>query len=83
MCMLREQTTKRTIPYMVSCIHKQFSNVRSPDGHGWNIDEEGAIDFEWTSGFVFPQIDILCVRPSQTSKDVEEGPRILPQKQIT
>ena len=70
---------------MVSCTHKQFLNVTSPDGHGWKIDEEGATDYEWTSGFIVPQklINILCVKPSETSKDVEEGTRILPQKQIT
>ena len=35
--------------------------------------------------FIVPQklIDILCVKPSETSKDVEEGTRIWPQKQIT
>ena len=69
---------------MVLCTHKQFSNVPSPDGHGWEIDEEGAIDYEWTSGFIVLQklIDILCVKRSEASKDVEEGRRILPQKQI-
>ena len=67
------------------CTHKQFSNVPSPDGHGWKIDEEGAIDYEWTSVFIVLQklIDILCVKPNETSKDVEEGTGILPQKQIT
>ena len=70
---------------MVSCAHKQFSNVPSPDGHGWKIDEEGTINYEWTSGFIvlLKLIDIRCVKPSETSKDVEVGTRILPQKQIT
>ena len=70
---------------MVLCTHKQFSNAPSPDGHGWKIAEEGAIVYEWTSGFIVPQklIDILCVKPSETSKDVEVGTKILPQKQIT
>ena len=70
---------------MVLCTHKQFSNVESTDGHGWKIYKEGAIDYEWTSGFIVPQtlIDIPCVKPSETSKDVEVGTRILPQKQIT
>ena len=66
-------------------MHKQFSNVPSPDGHGWKIDEDGAIDYKWTSGFIVPQklIHILCVKPSETSKEVRNGTRILPQRQIT
>ena len=79
--MLKEQTTKRIYGVM----HTQFSNVSSPDGHGWKIDEEGVIDYKWTSGFIVSQklIDIHCVKPSETSKEVEEGTRILPQKKIT
>ena len=49
------QRAKLPSVYMVSCTHKQFSNVLSLDGHGWKIDEEGAIDYEWTSRFIVPQ----------------------------
>ena len=80
MCMLKEQTTKRIYGIM----HIQAYQVLIY-GDGWKIDEEGAIYYEWTSGFIVPQklINILCVKPSETSKDVEEGARILPQKQVT
>ena len=39
------------------------------------LDEEGAIDYEWTNGFVVPQelIDIFSVEPNETSEEEEEG----------
>ena len=38
--------SKLSSVYMVLCTHRLFSNVPSPDGHGWKIDEEGAIDYD-------------------------------------
>ena len=51
--MLKEQTTKRIYGVM----HTQ--TISSPYGHGWKIDEEGAIGYKWTSGFIVPQ-KLMC-----------------------
>ena len=55
--------------------HEQFPDVPGPEGHGWKLDEEGAIDYGRTSGFIAPQelIDILNVEPNETSEEEEEG----------
>ena len=54
--------------------HEQFPNVPSPEGHGWKIDEEGSVDYEWTHGFIVPQelIDILCTEPSNDTSEEED-----------
>ena len=54
--------------------HEQFPNVPSPEGHGWKIDEEGSIDYEWTRRFIVPQelIDILCTEPSNDTSEEED-----------
>ena len=46
--------------------HEQFPDVPSPEGHGWKTEDEGLLDYEWTSGFIVPQelIDILSNEPS-------------------
>lgn len=54
--------------------HELFPNVHSPEGHGWKLDEEGAIDYEWTYFIIVPQeiIDILCFWWAQWNEE-EEG----------
>ena len=58
---------------MVSC--SWTVSKRTKPWRTWlKIDEEGSIDYEWTSGFIVPQelIDILCTEPSNDTSEEED-----------
>lgn len=49
---------------------QRYPEVPSPVGHGWKL-EDNSIDYEWTSGYIFPQelVDIMCSGRSTDTQD--------------
>ena len=49
---------------------EQHPNIPDPDGHGWTLDESGALEYDWCGDHFIPQelVEIL----SQTGPVEEE-----------
>ena len=53
-------------------------------GHGWKIEDDNTIDYQWTSGYIFLQqlIDIMCASDtglepeSQNDDDTEQSTEV-------
>jgi len=58
--------------------HQAFSDIPSPVGNGWKMDDDGNLSIEWTDGDVLPQqlVDILASaepkESSSVSSDISE-----------
>ena len=60
---IKEPVTKHIFGYM---------QIRlSPVGYGWKLADDSTIDYEWTSGCIFPQelIDIICAGATEFSRN--------------
>ena len=58
-----------------------YISVSSLVGHGWKLDDDNTIDYQWTSGCIFLQqfIDFMCASDtgleseSQNDDDTEQS----------
>ena len=55
-------------------MHLPYPDIPTPVGHGWKIDENGDLEYDWTEGDIFPQemIDILSENANRTSSTKTE-----------
>ena len=51
-----------------------YSDVPSPEGHGWKLADGNSIDYEWTSGCIFPEelVDIMCSGDTAVASDSQD-----------
>ena len=52
--------------------HEKFLDIPSPVGHGRKLENDNAIEYEWTSEFIVPQelVNIICEQTSRQRRSL-------------
>ena len=51
-----------------------YSEMPSPVGHGWVLDESGKLNYDWMKGDIMPQelVDIICETELGEEREVSD-----------